>query len=1346
VDAAAAASAVQGAADEVVVFPLSFPQQRLWLLDRMEPGSPAYNVPVALRRRGALRPDVLRRALCEIVARHESLRTRFALVDGEPAQLVVPSVPFGLPVHDLSALPAAAREDEARRLLAAEARTPFDLGRAPLLRARLLRLAPDEHLLLLTLHHVVSDGWSMGVLHREMDALYRAFAAGASSPLPPLPIQYGDYAVWQREELTGEALEEQLAFWRAELAGAPPAIDLPFDRPRPPVREGRGARHVSVLPAGTAERLAALGRAEGATPFMTLLAACGALLGRHSGAEGVVVGTPVAGRTQEELEGLIGFFVNTLAVRVDLGGDPTFAELVARVRGRLLGAYAHQDVPFDRVVEALRAPRDPGRTPVFQVMFVLQGAADAAPAAAEAAGWTPEATSTGTAKFDLSFAFAERPDGGVEFVLDYDAALFDPPTMERMAGHLRILLDAAAADPRRRLSELPLLPADEARRLLAMSRGPAPASPAEPVHRCFVAQARRTPSAPAAIFPDAALTYGELERRSARVARRLRAAGVGPEVRVALVVERTPEVLAALLGILRAGGAYVPLDPDAPAERAGFVLRDSGARILLAREPGGFPGFEGRVLPLEMDEGDGDGMDVDAEVERDSLAYVIYTSGSTGTPKGVMVPHGALARLTRTAVELHGLGPGNQSFCAPPLSFDGAAVELFPALASGASLLFHPAPGSLSGREMLRFLERHGADGLGASVALWRHWLDDLEAGASGGVLPLPSRACVGGEGLPQEAARAWRRLGGGRTRVFNYYGPTETTVIVTARAADEGEQRATVSGTVPIGGPLPGTAAYVLDGRLRPVPLGVAGELFVGGAQVARGYLGRPAATADAFLPDPFTGQPGARLYRTGDRVRRLPDGALEFLGRLDDQVKVRGFRVEPAEVEAALLAHPAVRDAAVVVRDGPAGEPRLVGYAATPAGTEGAELRDYLRARLPDYMVPAAVVVLDALPLTSNGKVDRRALPEPPEDRPRHVPPRTATERAVAAVWEEVLGVERIGVGDDFFALGGHSLAAARAAARVRERLGRDLPLAELFRGGTVERVARFLDGGAGPDLPPSLVRLREGAGVPLFCVHAAGGAAAAYLRLARLLDERAVYGVEARGLAPGEDPSASVEEMAGRYLAAVRAVRPHGPYLLAGWSVGGVVAFEMARRLRAAGEEVALLALIDSWAPVEGHRPEEPDEADLLLLLAADLGVRADPAALAGMHGELRRLPPDARLARFHAWARDAGAGMAELDADEVRRRLAVYRATARAVARYTAPGPYGGRVALFRASRSSAWPDGDLSPAAWEGDPRLGWRALSTLALEVHPVEGTHQSIVLGADVGALAEALRSALAG
>nr|ASV46970.1 hybrid non-ribosomal peptide synthetase/type I polyketide synthase [uncultured bacterium] len=916
-----------------------------------------------------------------------------------------------------------------------------------------------------------------------------------------------------------------------------------------------------------------------------------------------------------------------------------------------------------------------------------------------------------------------------------------------MGRHLLGLLDAVAADPGRRLSALPLLPDDERRVPTGWSDTRAE-RPRAPVHRLILEQARRTPAAPAAVFPDAELSYGELDLRSAAVARRLRARDVGPDSRVALLAGRTPGMLAGVLGILRAGGAYVPLDPAAPAERIAFVLRDSGARVLLA-EPALLdraPGFDGVVLPLGGDDPPPeDDPGPEPEVPPEALAYVIYTSGSTGTPKGVMVPHRALANLAHAEVELHGFGASTRLFSTVPLSFDASAGDVFPMLLCGGTLVIHPAPGELSAAEMLAFVRRHAADAATVAVALWSPWLDQLEAGWDGAPLPLPGVTRVGGESLPLERARAWLRLGGGRARLFNHYGPTETTVIVTAREAGAAE-RDTVSGSVPIGRPLPGTAVYVLDRHLRAMAVGAVGEMFVGGAQVARGYLGRPELTAATFLPDPFAPEPGARMYRTGDRGRRLPDGALEFLGRVDGQVKIRGFRVETAEVEAAILAHPDVREAAVAVDRGPGGEQRLAGYfVAAGDAADASALRDHLRARLPEYMVPAALVRLDALPLTSNGKVDRRALPAPADaGSASYVAPRTAAEEALAAVWAEVLGVERVGVRDDFFELGGHSLSAARLVARVRERLGRELTLAELFRGATIERLAR------GPR------RRRAGRPSPVPAAPARRGRGAVLLRPRR------------RGGWPSPTCASPAAWTTGRSTGCRRAAwlparrrtaasrrwppatwRPCGPRSRAGrtcWADGPSAGPSPGRWRSGCAPGARRWRSWRWWTAGPRSRepaPPLPDDADLLALLAADLGVSAGPGTLASLQDELRALPPDARLTRFAGWIRRLEPDLHDLDDAGLSRRLDVYRAAARAAAAYRAR-PYAGPVTLFRAGRSAAWPGGDLSAEAWAGDPRLRWRELTAGPLDVRQVPGTHHSIVVGEDVDGLAAALRSAL--
>ncbi|HEX2094523.1 MAG TPA: non-ribosomal peptide synthase/polyketide synthase, partial [Longimicrobiaceae bacterium] len=1054
--------------------PLSFAQQRLWFIDRLEPGSSAYNLPLALRLRGPLDARVLARTVAEIVRRHESLRTVFAEAGGEPVQVVLPAGPGALPVVDLAGLAGEAREAEARRWVEEEARRPFDLERGPLLRARLLRLGGDEHVLLLALHHIVSDGWSMGVLTRELSALYGAFRRGDPSPLPPLPVQYADYAVWQRSWLAGDALERQLAWWRERLAGAPPLLELPTDRPRSAAREPRAGRVAFAVPAETAGALRALVRREAATPFMALLAAWQALLGRYAGQEEVVVGSPIAGRTHVETEGLIGFFVNTLALRTELGGGLSFRALLGRVSEMTLGAYARQDLPFEQVVEELAPERSLTHAPLFQVMFSLQsgGGEELRLEGVRVEALELEAE---IAKFDLSLALMEAEEG-LRASLLYRRALWDAATIERMLGHFRVLLDAAVADPARPVDELPLLGPAELEQLRTEWRAThRPFSDDTCLHRLFGAQAGRTPDAVALAGGGAEVTYAELDRRADRLARALRARGVGPEVRVALLQEPGVEAVVSLLAVLKAGGAYVPLDPGSPPERLAWTLADSGARLLLTEaELAGKvpePGVEVVVVDGQVPSPGTGGGESDVRVSPQNLAYVIYTSGSTGQPKGVLVPHRGVVNSVAAFTRIYGVGAGSRVLLFAPLHFDASVLDIFTTLCSGATLVVAPREELMPGDGLVELLRRERVTHLKITPSAL--------AVTPPAELPELEAVMVGGETCSGELVARWAP---GR-RLFNGYGATEHSVRFTAQRCTD------TTRPPPLGRPIANTRLYVLDAGLAPVPVGVAGEAYMAGVGVARGYLGRPGLTAERFLPDPFSDEPGARMYRSGDRVRRRADGSVEFLGRTDFQVKIRGFRIEPGEVEAALLRHPGVRDAVVVARGDGAGEARLVGYAvaAEPGAAPSAgELRAHLQASLPEYMVPAALVVLPELPLTPNGKVDRRALPAP-EQAPgeAYEAPRTPTEEVLAGIWAQVLDVERVGRDAGFFALGGHSLLATRVVSRVREAFGAEVPLRVLFEAPTVaglaERIDALLAEGAGVEAPP-LERVARDGPLPL------------------------------------------------------------------------------------------------------------------------------------------------------------------------------------------------------------------------------------------------------------------------
>ncbi|MET0395515.1 MAG: amino acid adenylation domain-containing protein, partial [Longimicrobiaceae bacterium] len=1007
---------------------------------------------------GALDVRALRRSLDLLAARHEPLRTVFTEAGGGPAQDVRPPSPVALPVVDVSRLPADARERESRRLAAAESLRPFDLARGPLMRALLVRAGGEEHGLLFTLHHAVADGWSLGVLTREVSAVYDAFSRGEAPRLAALPIQYADYALWQRAWLSGETLERHLGWWRGQLAGAPPLLDLPTDRPRPPVMGEAAASVAFDLSAELTDALRALARREGATLFMALLAGWQALLARWSGQDDISVGVPVAGRSRVELEGLIGMFVNTLVLRSGVRPDAGFGALLARVREATLGAYAHQEVPFEKLVEELGVERSRRHTPLFQVSFALQNMELGEPALG-GLRLSPLAGSEEAAKFDLRLTMTET-GGGVRGILSFRSELWDAATAARMAGGLRLLLEAAAADPERPLGRLPLMTEAERRRALEAGEPAAPAPATVPVPEAFAARAALAPDAPAVVAGASVLTYGELDRWSSRLARHLRGLGVGPETRVAVGLERSPELVVALLAVLRAGGAYVPLDPAQPPERLAGMLGDAGARLVLttAALAGRFPRGPAELLALDAAH-ERIAAESDAPPEGgilpDSLAYVVFTSGSTGRPRGVAVTHAALASHMAWMQREFPLGPHDRVLQKTPVGFDASVWEFWAPLLAGAALVL-AAPGAhRDPAALLRAAEEERASVLQLVPSMLAAM---LEHGGLERCTTLRTLFC-GGEALPAEAAaRARAALPG--ARVVNLYGPTECTIDATSHVVVGGGS----GGTVPIGRPVDGVTAYVLDPEAEPVPHGVAGELYLGGAQLARGYLGRPEWTAERFVPDGLSGAAGARLYRTGDRARRLAAGELEFLGRVDEQVKVRGFRIEPGEVEAALERHPGVARAAVTARDDAPGGPRLVGYVVPSAGAapDAAELRVYLRGLLPEHMIPTAFAVLETLPLTSSGKTDRRALPPPgaPAADAEPVAPRSVVEEILAEAWCEVLKLDRVGVFDDFFALGGHSLLATQVIARIREEMGEDVPLRVMFDTPTIAGMAAYLE----------------------------------------------------------------------------------------------------------------------------------------------------------------------------------------------------------------------------------------------------------------------------------------------
>ena len=1034
--------------------PLSFAQARLWFLDQLEPGTSAYNITFALKLVGVMQTAMFVRCLNLIVQRHEILRTTFSVVDGDPIQVIAPTTELHIPVIDLQSISQDDRTHLAQQCAYHAAQQSFDLTHGPLLQAVLVRLTNDEHIVLLIVHHIVFDGWSTGILMRELLGLYDALVADEPLPLPELPIQYADFALWQQEQLRNESLQEQMIYWKEKLADTSLILDLPTDHPRPPVQTFHGRNHRFHIPSATVDGLQALGQQEGATLFMTLMTSFMTLLYRYTQQHDLRVGSPIAGRRVHELEGLIGCFVNMLVMQSALKGQLPFREALQQVREVALEAFANQDLPFEQLVEELQPARDMSRNPLFQVMLVLQNAPTTN---LERAGlrFEPIEFERTNARFDLSFFLREFPDG-IHGIAEYATDLFDEATVVRLTDHFYNILESVIKNPDQRLSDIPILSAKEQQQLLYdWNATTTTLTPHDSLVTLFETQVVETPDAVAVVDQHQTLSYASLNAESNRLAHQLQALDIGPEARVGIYVERSTALLISLLGVLKVGGTYVPLDPTYPPDRLAFILDNAQAQVLITQETlaSTLPHHQAQIVSL-----DGDAATIAYQsadnlsqtITPDHVAYVIYTSGSTGRPKGVQISHQAVFNFLRAMAKQPGITAQDRLLAVTTIAFDIAVLELFLPLISGSQVIIVDRATAADGVALTDQLATHQATVLQATPATWRLLLEtDWQ--------PSPSlQQLCGGEAITSDLAHG---LTTNDSQLWNMYGPTETTVWSATRSISVGET------PVLIGGPIDNTQLYILDDFMHLMPIGIPGELCIGGAGLARGYAARPALTAERFVVHPYAESPGQRIYRTGDRARYRRDGTIEYLGRLDHQVKLRGFRIELGEIEAVLSQHPAVHMAIAIVREDDPGDPQLVAYVTSQQDQQpvAEELKTFLRQKVPEYMIPSAFVVLEHLPMTPNGKVDRRALPRPDQSQSMkqrtYVAPRTVVEEVLVLMWHGVLNVEQIGVTDNFFQLGGHSLKAARLVALIRKTFQIDIPLRQLFEMTTVATLAEYL-----------------------------------------------------------------------------------------------------------------------------------------------------------------------------------------------------------------------------------------------------------------------------------------------
>lgn len=1330
---------------DIYVLPASFAQQRLWFLDRLEPGSAVYNIPLSLRLRGALDLSALQAALNEIVRRHEILRTTFALENDEPVQIVHPFAPLTLVVTNLEGEPP----ETVRARLSAELGRGFDLSAGPLLRLGLLRLDDREHVLVMTVHHIVFDGWSREVWFAELAALYEAYVRGKPSPLPEPTIQYADYAVWQREWLRGEALERELEFWRQQLAGAPPLLELVSDHPRPAVQSYRGARMSFTIAAETVAALERQSRSADASLFMTLLAAFQVWVYRTTGQNDIVLGAPIANRNRHEIERLIGFFVNTLVLRNRVDGAETFRAHLERVRKTALDAYAHQDVPFEKLVETLQPARTLSYAPLAQVAINYLQPGESAPRFGDLrAEWAPGENHT--AKLDLTLNLTRTSDelGGslLRGSVEYSTDLYEPETIARLVAQWQTLLESIAADPTVPIDKLPLLTACERTQILHDWNDISAEYPQLTLTEWFEQQVARAPGATALVFGPERLSYCEVNARANQLARYLRARGVGAESPVGVMLERSPNLVITLLAILKAGGAYVPLDPAYPPARLEHMLNDARPVLVVTVT---------KHLALLDDANsksvciDRDAVDIAREsaenpglpISPDDLAYILYTSGSTGEPRGVMGLHRGAVNRIAWMQRVYPFLPGDVGCFKTSLNFVDSVAEFLAPLSHGIPLVIVPDGTVRDPNLLVSLLAQERVSRLTLVPSLLRVLVNSSVDFAA--LENLRLWVCSG-EAIDAELARAFYKKMPHAT-LLNLYGSSEASADSTWFEIPRDWQ----GQNIPIGRPLANTQVYILNDALEPCPARVAGEIYVGGVGLARGYWNQPALTAECFVPNPF--RAGETLLKTGDRGRCLPDGVIEYLGRRDRQIKLRGMRVEPGEIETALRTHPLVRDAAVVAADDVGTGTRLVAYVVSDESGDGLAqaLRAHLAARLPAHMMPASFVMTDSLPHTPSGKVDTRALRETQAGvgarSAAPIAPRDAAETRLQAIWQRVLKREQVGIADDFFELGGHSLLAIVLFNEIENEFKKRLPVATLFQAPTIAQLAPLLRQEVKPHVWSPLVPIQGKGSKPLFfCIHGFGGGVIGYGPLAQLLGhDQPFFGLQARGQKPGMAPDTSIEAMAERYVTAIRARLPNGPYYLGGYCYGGTVAFEVAQQLTAQGETVAFLGMFENSAPKSGYRRFRPGVGAASGFLK-NLPYWGYDFVTVGWRQNWLRLERELRQRAYYRKLRATPETreIAEVDLRDIlqdvtpisRQHQDLIQIHVAAMIRYQ-PKPYAGRVTVFRTRRQ---------PLFCSYDPSLGWRSFAA-AVDVRLVDGSHHNLLQEPYVRSLARALEECLA-